>query len=313
MDQSRKITEGAVMVALFAILMAATVYIPVLGILFVWVLPIPLLLYTVRFGPKPGALVLAVSFVATFLIASAFSIPLVLLFGVGGYVVGVSYHVKRSAFRTLFAGSLSYIFTLVLLFVGSVVLLDIHPFEALQSGMEDSVDSTEQMLTSFDQEVDEEQLDFYRESIAQIPQIAPLIMIVTGVGYAFLTQTIAHPFLRRLIGGTYRFPPLREWSLPRVFLWYYLAGIIMRLAVIEDQGTTMHMLISNIFPLLEFAMIIQGASVMFQFVYMRNITRALPILILFPGLMLPLVQVFVRILGILDIGMDIKNRIKSDK
>ncbi|SDI49509.1 Uncharacterized conserved protein YybS, DUF2232 family [Natribacillus halophilus] len=301
------------MTALFAVLTAATVYIPVLGIIFVWILPLPLLIYTIRFGPKPGAMVLAVSFVVSLLIASAFAIPLVLLFAVGGYVVGISYYRKRSAFQTLYAGSISYIFTLVLLFVGSVVILDIHPFEALQSGMEDSVDSAEQVLTSLDQEVDEEQLDMYRDNIGQIPQVAPLIMVMTGIGYAFLTQVISHQFLRRFTSRAYRFPPLREWSLPRFFLWFYLAGIIMSLAVIEDQGTTMHMIVSNIFPLLEFAMIIQGASVMFQFVYMRNITRALPILILFPGLMLPLVQVFVRILGILDIGLDLKNRIKSEK
>lgn len=301
------------MIALFAILMAATIYIPALWVISVWLLPMPLLIYTLRFGPKPGALVLAVSIFVSLLIGFPFSIPLVLLFAVGGYVVGFSYYQKRSAFQTLFAGSLSYIFTLWLLFVGSILILDVHPFEVLASGMEESVASAEQILTSLGQETNEEQLNMYRELIDFIPQIAPLIMIVTGAGYAFLTQAFAHPILRRLVDGQYRFPPIRLWSLPRVFLWYYLIGIILRLAVLDDQGTTMHMIVSNIVPLLEIAMIIQGASVMFQFVHVRKMTKALPILILFPGMMLPLVSTFVRILGILDIGFNLKDRIKSDK
>lgn len=68
----------------------------------------------------------------------------------------------------------------------------------------------------------------------------------------------------------------------------------------------------NVTPLLEIAMIVQGAAVMFYFAHVKKISKALPIIILFSALVIPIITFFVRILGIIDLGFDLRSRIKPD-
>lgn len=265
MNQSRRITEGAVVVALFTILMVMTLYIPVVALLTIWLLPLPMMVYTIRHGMKPGALVLVVATLITFLLATALALPIILLFGIGGFVMGVSYSKGRGAFQTLFTGSVSYVLAIFVLFVFSNVVMGIHPFEAIRTGMIESMNSAEQLMQNFGAETDEEAITAYRELANMIPQMSAMLMIFTGVMYAFITQVIAHPILRRLLNKPFGFPPLREWSLPTFFIWIYLLGIIVSLVGVSDPGSALSIFMMNVTPLLEIAMIVQGAAVMFYF------------------------------------------------
>ena len=312
MNQSRRITEGAVVVALFTILMVMTLYIPVVALLTIWLLPLPMMVYTIRHGMKPGALVLVVATLITFLLATALALPIILLFGIGGFVMGVSYSKGRGAFQTLFTGSVSYVLAIFVLFVFSNVVMGIHPFEAIRTGMIESMNSAEQLMQNFGAETDEEAITAYRELANMIPQMSAMLMIFTGVMYAFITQIIAHPILRRLLNKPFGFPPLREWSLPTFFIWIYLLGIIVSLVGVSDPGSALSIFMMNVTPLLEIAMIVQGAAVMFYFAHVKKISKALPIIILFSALVIPIITFFVRILGIIDLGFDLRSRIKPD-
>ncbi|GAK06933.1 MULTISPECIES: YybS family protein [Geomicrobium] len=312
MNQSRRITEGAVVVALFTILMVMTLYIPVVALLTIWLLPLPMMVYTIRHGMKPGALVLVVATLITFLLATALALPIILLFGIGGFVMGVSYSKGRGAFQTLFTGSVSYVLAIFVLFVFSNVVMGIHPFEAIRTGMIESMNSAEQLMQNFGAETDEEAITAYRELANMIPQMSAMLMIFTGVMYAFITQVIAHPILRRLLNKPFGFPPLREWSLPTFFIWIYLLGIIVSLVGVSDPGSALSIFMMNVTPLLEIAMIVQGAAVMFYFAHVKKISKALPIIILFSALVIPIITFFVRILGIIDLGFDLRSRIKPD-
>ncbi|GAJ97211.1 LOW QUALITY PROTEIN: hypothetical protein JCM19055_55 [Geomicrobium sp. JCM 19055] len=312
MNQSRRITEGAVVVALFTILMVMTLYIPVVALLTIWLLPLPMMVYTIRHGMKPGALVLVVATLITFLLATALALPIILLFGIGGFVMGVSYSKGRGAFQTLFTGSVSYVLAIFVLFVFSNVVMGIHPFEAIRTGMIESMNSAEQLMQNFGAETDEEAITAYRELANMIPQMSAMLMIFTGVMYAFITQIIAHPILRRLLNKPFGFPPLREWSLPTFFYLDYLLGIIVSLVGVSDPGSALSIFMMNVTPLLEIAMIVQGAAVMFYFAHVKKISKALPIIILFSALVIPIITFFVRILGIIDLGFDLRSRIKPD-
>ncbi|WP_042425744.1 YybS family protein [Geomicrobium sp. JCM 19039] len=312
MNQSRRLTEGAVMVAVFAVLIAL-LYIPLIALFTIWFLPLPVMIYTVRHGAKPGLIVLVVAALVSFLIGSVLALPAILIFGIGGYVTGLSYARGKGPFQTLFAGSVSYVLSIIVFFVFSNLVLQVHPFEAMVDIMIESTNSAEQLITAVGADVNEEALTLYREMAQMIPQYSALIMIFTGVVFAFLTQVVAHPILRRFVKGNFGFPPLRTWSLPTFFIWVYLIGIVFRLISYSDPGSGLYTFMQNVSPILEAAMIIQGAAVMFYFAHVKNISRAFPILILVSILLVPFVGFLVRMLGIIDLGFDLRSRIKSDK
>ena len=56
-DNARKITYGAMMIALFAILLAVSLYIPLLGSVTMFFIPLPIILYRLRYDRTSSILV----------------------------------------------------------------------------------------------------------------------------------------------------------------------------------------------------------------------------------------------------------------
>ncbi|MEC2164653.1 DUF2232 domain-containing protein, partial [Bacillus velezensis] len=54
MKNTRALIEGAILISIFAIISLLVVYLPLLGAILLFALPLPIILYTIRHGLKPG-------------------------------------------------------------------------------------------------------------------------------------------------------------------------------------------------------------------------------------------------------------------
>lgn len=308
---TKTLTEGAIIASLFAIILFLTLYVPLVGSIIVWLLPVPFIIYVLRHGLKSGLTLWFVTFFLSFIIGGVIVLPLTLLFGSGGLVVGELYRRNKDAFAVLLGGSLAYIINLVLYFIGSIVIFDIHPIRAIQEAMLQSVKTAEQMLTTIGQE-STEQLEPFLAMIEQLDDLTPSMIILTGISFALIIQLIASKIVRRLGHDVSRFKPFREWQFPKSFLWYYLIASLFIIFGVE-AGTTLYVIIWNLFPILEIVMTIQGLSFIFFYCYEKKISKALPISIIIVGFILPFILYLVRILGIIDLGFDLRKRFKTDE
>ncbi|WP_018923271.1 YybS family protein [Salsuginibacillus kocurii] len=311
MKQTRALTEGAVMLALFMILVGMALFIPVIGTLVIWLLPLPFIVYTVRFGLKPAFIVWITAFFISFLLGGVLALPFTLLFASGGVVIGELIRREKEALMVLVGGSLTYIVGLIIVFVGSIVIFDIDPVQSMQEAMEQSIHSAESMLFSLGQEPGE-QLEEFEEALALLQEMTPMILTLTGIGLALVSQGISHVVLRRLKESYQAFPPFRDWNMPKSFIWYYLAALIAVLIGVEE-GTPSYTVLWNVFPLLEIAMTVQGLTVVFLFFHQRNGSRVIPFLILGSSIIIPFLLDLIRLLGIVDLGFELKKRMQTDQ
>ncbi|MBU8905777.1 YybS family protein [Desertibacillus haloalkaliphilus] len=311
MKNTRVLTEGAIIAALFAILLFLTLYLPIIGSIVIWLLPIPFIVYVYRHGLKAGLILWFVAFFVSFIIGGLLVLPLTLMFGSGGIVVGELYRRKKSAFAVLLGGSLTYIANLLLSFIASIVLFGIHPIEAIQEMMLQSIATAEGMLGAVGQESTEQLQPMY-DMIDQLIHLAPVMLIVTGIGFALIIQLIASVVLRRLGGQVEPLPRFREWRFPRSFLWYYLAVSLFIIIGVEE-GSTLYVVVWNLFPILEIAMTIQGLALIFYYFHVKKVSKAVPIIILILGFVIPFLLYLIRILGIIDLGFDLRKRMESQE
>ncbi|RSL28778.1 DUF2232 domain-containing protein [Salibacterium salarium] len=310
MQHTRRLTEGAILSGIFIVMLLLSVFVPFLGTILLLFLPLPFIIFVVRYGWKSGLIMAVVTFLLSFLTGTLVGLPFVLLAAGGGVTAGELMRRKKEALMVFSASSIAYIGVLVFLYAGSILILDIDPLASLQDVMRQSTQQAESMLESLGQEASED-MAVWQDMISQIVKIGPLLIVFTGIGFALLTQLIAQFVLQRLQMEIEPFPPLRKWDFPRSLLWYYLVVSIIYWIGVEE-GTVMDLVTWNLFPLLEVAMAVQGFTVVFHYCYIKSVPKIFPVILIIFGIVSPFVLLLARILGIIDLGFQLKKRLESD-
>ncbi|WP_209125195.1 YybS family protein [Alkalihalobacillus sp. BA299] len=309
MKKTKALTEGALLAALFGVGIIALLFIPFISMVLIWFMPIPFIIYVLRHGLKSGVLFWVVTLFLTFIISGLPGFPIPLFFGAGGIVVGELYRREKSGLAVLLGGSLTYIVSIILFFIVSIVLLGIHPLHTTQELMRQSIETAESMLVGMGQETNEQLVAFY-EFIDMLGELGPLIIILMGVTTALLTQVFSRMIVKRFYPKVSSLPPFREWTFPKSFLWYYL--IVSILVLIEVPETSfIYIVLINLFPLLGFIMTVQGLSFLFYYCHVKRVPKVVPILVAVFSLLLPMFLFIIRILGIVDLGFDLRKRVKK--
>lgn len=302
--------DGVKNLAIFFLFIFVTLFIPLLGLFSIFLLPIPFIVFTKNYGYKSGIVLGIIAFLLMFII-TPLSLPIIVSFVAGGIVVGELYKRNFKAFPVLLGGALTYIAALILNYIGSIVLLDINPITSIQNVLKESVEISREMFTAIGQE-GELALEAAHIFINHLSYIAPTIIIVIGVCYAFITQVISYFVLRWLKESVSFFPPLREWSFPKAFIWYYLFTYLFILFGFEE-GSPLHIVLANFSPILECVMIIQGFAFIFYYFFYKKKSTAIPIVLLFVSFVFPILLQIVIILGIIDLGFDLRKRLNGQK
>lgn len=313
MNQMSIIREGLLTTAVFLALVLLALIVPFAALLLFFFLPVPFVRFTYKHGWIASSLLGLFSFFLLLFILGPLAPPLLLLFCVSGIVIGELYRRKESAFGVFAGAALSVIGGLVITYVGIMAFTDTDPVAQFQSVMEESLSSTEQMF-GVDPEEETEAVEQMIGFIDNLSVIVPALLVIVGGVAAFLIQLVAAASLRHKGAEPSRFPPLREWSLPKVFIWYYLAALILSfINISEGEEGMLHTLSSNLMPVMEILMILQGISFLFFFFYIKKQSIFLPIMITFSLVVLPFMLPIIRILGIIDLGFDLRTRLKSQK
>jgi uncharacterized protein YybS (DUF2232 family) len=150
------------------------------------------------------------------------------------------------------------------------------------------------------------------EAFELMPLLMPTVIVFVGLLLAFITQYISAKILTRLRFQVEKWPPFRNIQLPKSLIWYYLLSMVAMLFPLDKDSVTF-LAVFNLFHILQILMIFQGLSFIFFYCYQKNLSKGIPIIISVLCFLLPFVLFFVRIIGIIDLGFNLRNRIKDVK
>lgn len=306
LKSTKQLTDIALLTALYMILFAIVFFIPLIGTLFVWVLPLPFIFAVVRNGRNTGIIMLVLALVLTMIFGLA-GLPFTWTFASVGVVLGEFYHRKKSAFQHLLAGTLSYIVNFVLLYIFFILITGINPVHDFVNALKDTLLNSEQMVPAWLMGANEGQIDVFVAQLDLMTYLIPSMLIIAAFLFALLTQLVANGFLKRFRYDTPRWKPFREWSLPKNVIWYYLIVLILSLIGFE-VGSTLYVVVANLILILENAMIIQGFTVVFAFSKSKGWALGWPIAIVIGSLFLVFPLQLVKLLGIIDLGFNLRKR-----
>ena len=308
-NQSKQLAQGAMMVAIFTILIAISYYVPVIRIVTLAIAPLPIAWYSASFERSQAVLMTIVAIVITFFFGGLLIIPLAIVFGIAGLVMGDAIRLKKSKLYLFISTSIALLFTLAIMYVVSVRLLEVDIIqksfkimrESYIQGIEMSEKITGQVIMT------KEQLN---EVFNILNTIIPASITITVALLALMLISVNLPLLKRFKIDVPKFSQFKSMRLPKAVLWYYLIILVITIFVKPEVGTPLYVIILNFSVVLWVLLTLQGLSLIYFLIEEKNLPKFLKVLAAFFSV--PFYSL-ILLIGVLDLGFEIRQFMTAKK
>jgi uncharacterized protein YybS (DUF2232 family) len=310
MNKSKQLTDGALLSAIFIVLMLITAYVPVLSLLSLLILAVPFIIFAAKYSWKPSLIMLVATSILTMIFATFLAIPLPILAGLGGIMIGSAIHQNSTPYETWARGTLGFVMGMLFTFLFSYFILQINIIGEFDQQVDQVLEMSKQMMVDLGMEQEaEEEFILLEQQVNVFKNLVPVGIVLISLLFALLNQWISYKILNRIEGKQLRFPKFRNLRFPTAVIWIYFLAILVSFFQTESNGTIV-IALQNILMLVGLLMVIQGFSLIFFYAHNKHLSKAIPVIaivltVFFAPLLLPLV----RILGIIDIGFGLRDRI----
>jgi uncharacterized protein YybS (DUF2232 family) len=308
-DNARKITYGAMMIALFGILLAVSLYTPLLGSVTMFFIAIPIILYRLKYDRTSSILVFATGVVLSLLIGGILLVPFAIVHGLLGVIIGETIMMGKTKLYIFMASGLTLLITGMAVYVGAVLFFGFNMIDEIMTAMQEAKEQMTSFMSTYGGLPDN-----YDETITSTFQMyeytIPSIFIISIFMLAFIILTLNLGVAKRLGFEVPKFPPYREMKLPIIALILYGAILLIALFADVKSGTNLHLITVNATTVLRFLFLLQGVSLIHYYVNEMKLPKVATFIATIFALMLAPIT---TMLGILDTGVNLRAWLKKDK
>ncbi|HLQ72454.1 MAG TPA: YybS family protein [Bacillota bacterium] len=310
MNDSKVITEGALLTVVYNILLVVALYFPLVGMIIFFILPIPFIIFASRYNWKPSLLMGAAAILLSIFIVGGVTMPMTILAAMGGIVTGCAIYKGLSTYETWAAGTIGFAagFVFVYAFIQQVLKINI---------MEKLDESLNQVLHFIDtlgiaSQIPDEVYQTFTEQVMMVKDLIPASIVMVSILFAFVNLWLSYKIKNALEQKQVAFPPFRLFNLPTSVIWIYFIALILTFFNL-DQQSFLYVGVINVILLGSILLTIQGFSLIFCFAHIKKWSKAIPIISVVLGFVLPVLFYLIRILGIIDLGFSVKHRLSGEK
>ena len=306
-NQSNYLTYGSMMIALFAILLAMSVYVPFVGFITSFIVPLPIAWYSAKFERKHAIFVTIIAIIISFIIGGFFGLVFGILVGPIGFLIGDSIRNKRSKLYLLMATGIFMLLMTAVQYIISILVLNLNILEQLLEGIEIYYEQIGNIMASVGQ-LPKDYDEMVKQSLMLIRSIMPSYFIGGVFISAFIYLVVNLSLLKKLKLDVPKFSKFMDFRLPKAVLWYYLIVSIITLFVSFEMGTFGYLLFVNAALILRVLLFLQGVSLIHYYFYVQGWPKWS--MVLASILAVPL-YTFTVILGVLDLGFNLRAYLKD--
>ncbi|MEH7347615.1 YybS family protein [Gottfriedia acidiceleris] len=302
MKSTRFITEGAVLLAIYSVLLLIFRFVPFLSFIMAFLMPLPFIILSIKYSIKESLLLCCVALGLTIVITSFNLLPVTLMYSTVGIAFGYLLKNERSKGEILLTSTFLYLIHTVLSYIlfKAVFHIDFVK-ENIDLAME-AIEKSKELSASLGTNANEKALDSLTSAIKLIPTLIPSLLLMVSFILAFLTQLVTFPLIRRLGYKTPKFKPFREFRLPVGFMWFFLIVMIFSFFNLK-QSSFLSTAVINLTYVLQILLLVQGYASIFYFSYLKQFSKAVPIIILIASFIIQPLIYIVLLIGIVSIGI----------
>lgn len=286
---------------------AVSVIFPLLFLLLV-LLPVPFMIVFHNISRKSYLLLVAITIMSfLFLFGIYYGLILGAYLCVFGTLYGYFSLKRFSALQVVKNGSIGMVLFFTLLFVLVEFYAGISPLNELEAIFEETVKTQVEYLKEIDApsaQVEEiENLPtIYSEYV--VPLI-PGILVILGTVFSFIQYVAGMKFFQKTGREQLEsFPPFKWWKLPGYFAFIFILTFLVVLFAGDDSIWSMFAL--NLFYILTYALLIQGAALIYWFLRERKINKFLSVFGIIILLLVPPFSFVILFAGVFDQGFNFR-------
>lgn len=308
-EQTKRLTLGAMMIALFTILLAVSFYVPILNIVTTFYLVLPIAWYSAKFDRSASIFVTSISIVMSFFVGGFLALSWALLYAPLGIVIGDSIRRKKSKLFLLIASGMTFLISSVIQYVITVMFLNINPIQELMLKLRKSSEETLAYMESLEN-LPKGYSERFIDVLFMFETVFPSFIIIAIFMTTLMIIIVNLPVLNRLGLDVPKFAPFREMRLPKAVLWYYLVVLVVTLFIELEKGTFAFLVFANATIVLRGLLFMQGISFIHFYIHEQGWPRwakVVATVFAFP------LQSFTLLIGVLDLGFNMRSFIKDMK
>lgn len=306
-NETKALVQGAMMVAIFTVLLAIAVNVPIISMVATLFAPLPIAWYSATYARKKSILVTVLAIMLSFFVGGLLVVPVALIFAAAGFMIGEGLRLKKSKVYIFLSTSVTLLLTLAIEYLISLRLFEFDLIQDTLKLMRESYESSIAFVekTTGQSPMTEQALaDMFTMVEMTIPASVTLAMLFLSI--IFISVNL--PLLKRLGIDVPKFSTFKNLRLPRAILWYYLIILSINLFVRPELGTTLYVVMLNFSLILWVLLTVQGLAFIFYVLEAYQSPPALKVVTVF--LAIPLYS-FVILIGILDLGFNLREYINN--
>ena len=308
-NQTKKLAQGAMMAAVFAVLIAIGYYVPVLLVVTTLIAPLPIAWYSASYERSQAISMTIVAIAITFFLGGLLILPLAVVYGVAGLVIGDAIRLKKSKLYLFIATSLAILFTFAIIYLITVRLFNVDfikdSFGLLRESFIQANNLSEQVNGQV--VIPKDQLDL---TLNMLNAIIPASITISVALFALVIISINLPLLKRFKIIVPKFSQFKSMRLPKAVLWYYLIVLTVTIFINPAVGTPLYVIILNFSVILWVLLTLQGVSFIYFVIDEKELPKFLKVLTAFFSI--PFYSI-ILLVGVFDLGFNIRQMIAGKK
>lgn len=310
MKSTRFITEGAALLAIYAILLLISMYVPILGAVVTFALPLPFILLTVRHKLSNVLVIFVAALFITVVVSQPISLIKTVMFGLIGVVLGCMYKKGKKPVEILIAGTLAYLIGIMLIYVGSIKFFNIDLMKQMQNMFNESMAKSEKIVSAAGMPISKEQKELLGQFNDMLQTLFPSLLVMVSLCFSWITVMISGSVLRKLKYDITAWPKFKDIQLPKSIVWYYIIFILLSTFIKVEPTSYLHMVFSNLYVIFAMLLVFQGLTFIAFVAHRKGFTKGVPIISFIVCMFIPMLFPLVTILGIIDLGISLRSKME---
>ncbi|ACM15717.1 DUF2232 domain-containing protein [Bacillus cereus] len=309
MRNTKFITEGAALLAIYAMLLLISMYVPILGTVVTFALPLPFILLTIRYKISNAFVIFTAALFITVIVSQPMNLVKTTMFGLIGIVLGHMYKKQKKPVEILMAGTLAYLIGIMLIYVASIKFFNIDLMKQMQNMFNESMAQSEKIVTAAGMPISKEQKELFAQFNDVLQTLFPSLLVMVSVCFSWITVMISGSVLRKLKHDVIPWPKFKDIQLPKSIVWYYVVFILLSTFIKVEPTSYLHMVFSNLYVIFALLLVLQGLTFIAFLAHSKGFTKGVPIISFIACMFIPMLFPLVTILGIIDLGISLRSKI----
>ncbi|MED3394992.1 YybS family protein [Bacillus wiedmannii] len=309
MKNTKFIAEGAALLAIYAMLLLISMYVPILGRVVTFALPLPFILLTIRYRLSNTFVIFTAALFITVIVSQPMNLVKTTMFGLIGIVLGYMYKKQKKPIEILMAGTLAYLIGIMLIYVASIKFFNIDLMKQMQNMLNESMAQSEKIVTAAGMPISKEQKELFAQFNDVLQTLFPSLLVMVSVCFSWITVMISGSVLRKLKHDVKPWTKFKDIQLPKSIVWYYVIFILLSTFIKVEPTSYLHMVFSNLYVIFALLLVIQGLTFIAFLAHSKGFTKGIPIISFIVCMFIPMLFPLVTILGIIDLGISLRSKI----